>query len=214
MSTLLIREGIFETNSSSTHALIFNNALNATNDKPKLLLDYLDAECRLCARDGRPIKDRRSHFYIDMNHYDLEFGNDTRIISDWLGRLELLLATILDNDLNILPEYLDAYQEICEIVARRIGSKRFRGFLFKLSNTDRPTDEESYFNVTTTLGQNYELSYIDSNTFSKACRNGCTGYEDFIFNDKYVIIYGNTGDTIFNKIYEIFRRENGYKVIL
>ena len=154
---ILVRSGVFETNSSSSHSIVVTKG-----EQP---IGLIDPEWRL--HDGE-----LNLWYAD----DLEFGRTPfDILSDWYGRLRYAIASVGEM-------YIDEITAACK--------RHLKGFdHFKLPQ-NRYGDEESYY------------GYVDHQSFNllrHTLRTHNITLDDFIFNDKYIVIID--GDE-----YNVFRR--------
>lgn len=147
-----IRPGVFETNSSSSHAIVVKKTAASTFDPN----DYH-------ARDGEII------FYP----HDLEFGWGFDILSTWYERLCYAIASLQDEQ-----DMIETMQDACR--------KKFKKDI-------RFSFERNYHGGT-------DYGYIDHQSQGLlqhflADRN--ISIEDFIFNDRYIVVIDNDNSASF-----------------
>jgi len=153
-----IRNGVFETNSSSSHSIVVTKT-----DNP---LETVDPEWRM--RDGE-IK----FWYED----DLEFGRTPfNVLSDWYGRLRYTIASLGETHMD----------EIVAACKRHIPG--FDHFKFP---TSRYEDGGEI------------LGYVDHQSIGLLRHTLIAHHvtmDDFIFNDKYIVIIDGDEYCVFNRL--------------
>ena len=155
---LQIRRGVFETNSSSSHSIIIKK-----KDRP--LDEQIDPGWHM-HMDEDDENDPRNGI-IGFRDDDLEFGRDPfHFLVTWYDRLCYAIATYHTKE---------GVATIFEICQRRI--KGFKGFDFP--HDDWAHEEEDYY------------GYVDHQShglLEKVLDHYRISLEDFIFNDRYVIV--------------------------
>ena len=154
---LQIRQGVFETNSSSSHSIIIKKKDHPLDEK-------VDADWRIRKKDENDPKNGKLTFYWD----DLEFERSPfHFLVDWYDRLCYSIASFNNK------KTVDELEEIC---SRRLEG--FKGFDFSLVGHGADKGKEYY-------------GYVDHQ--SHGLLEGMLGkyhvsLENFIFNDRYVIV--------------------------
>ena len=159
---LKIRRSFFETNSSSSHCIIFNKKQNSGKTFPTPETDY---RVRFDA-DGELI----------VHMAQLEFGWGFDILTNWYERLCYAIASFQDND-----TVMEKLTDIC-----RKDLKGFKDFRF--------------------IGKyNDNLGYIDHQsigTLQDFLFKHDVDLEEFIFNDRYIVVIDNDNTAVLNTIIE------------
>lgn len=159
---LQIRNGVFETNSSSSHSIVIMK-------EGTKLPDVVDADWRT-GDDG----------IISFYESDLEFGRAPfDLLTDWCGRLRYAIADTDGEE--------DSLEQLREICRRRIMN--FVDFDFEVSR----------------WSGNPQTGYIDHQ--SKGVLSGAlTKYkatlEDFIFDDRYIVVIDGDEYNVFDRFTE------------
>ena len=153
-----IRNGVFETNSSSSHSIVVTKT-----DSP---LETVDPEWRM--RDGE------INFW---NEDELEFGRTPfDILSNWYDRLRYAIASLGETSMD----------EIYTACKRHIPG--FDHFKFPASRWENGGEV---------------LGYVDHQSIGLLRHTLITHnitLEDFIFNDKYIVIVDGDEYCVFNRL--------------
>ena len=146
-------------------------------------------------KEDKPLNGLIEYKYLDdkgkmrMWHHELEFGRTPfAILSNWEGRLRYAIASKHDSMLN----------EIEELCYKRIAG--FTGFEFDRSN----------------WGDSLDYGYVDHQSYGLLDRIlDETTLEDFIFNDKYIVIIDGDEYYVFETLQNtpLYSNENVEKII-
>lgn len=168
---LQVRQGVFETNSSSSHSIIIKK-----KDHP--LEEMIDPGWHIW--DGENENDPRKGL-LGFGFHDLEFGrNPFHFLVSWYDRLCYAIATYHTK------EGVEGIKKIC---SRRI--KGFRGFRFP--HDDWAHEDEDYY------------GYVDHQShglLEHVLEHYHISLEEFIFNDRYVIVIDGDETQYFNVLVE------------
>jgi len=157
-----IREGVFETNSSSSHSIVIK--------KDSHFIDRIDAGWRM-GSNGILNIGWEDEITFERAPFD--------VLTDWHGRLRYALASFSYDP--------DKREEISEICARHIDG--FNGFKFPSTHYGNGSDDCYY-------------GYVDhqsSGLLQSVLNRGVT-LEDFIFNDRYVVIIDGDEYCVFDRL--------------
>lgn len=156
-----IRKGVFETNSSSSHSIVFLKEPDKKEIEPTYRMN----------EDG--IMD---FWYED----DLQFGRSPfELLTDWDGRLRYAIASYSMKD--------DKIHELEEICKKKVPG--FKCFKFKKDKWDN---------------QEYR-GYVDHQSvglLDAALAKYNVSLEDFVFDDKFIVVIDGDEYCIFNTLIE------------
>ena len=160
-----IRRNIFETNSSSSHAL-------CVLKKDEYIEGMVDP--------GWHVNDGRMRFYDD----ELTFGRAPfQILTDWWGRLCFTIASYAND-----PAMLDAIEELCY--------SRIEG----LERIEYPKNE--WYDVYPNENKYYygSIDHQSAGMLQDFLRTNHISLEDFIFNNRYLVIIDGDEYNVFDTI--------------
>lgn len=169
---LQIRRGVFETNSSSSHSIIIKK-------QDRALDEQIDPGWHM-HWDEDDENDPRNGI-IGFGEDDLEFGRDPfHFLVDWYDRLCYAIASYHTKA---------GVEKIKEICQRRIMN--FRGFEFP--HDDWAHEDEDYYGYVDHQSQGLLEHVLEHYHIS---------LEEFIFNDRYVIVIDGDEYQYFNVLTE------------
>ena len=156
-----IRDGVFETNSSSSHSIVIEK-----KDKP--MPEKVDPGWKV-GKDGE----------MRMWASDLYFGRAPfNLLTDWEGRLCYCIASYNDK-----PEVIEEIEGICR--ERIAGFKRFKFDRDESSDKDQP-----YYG---------DVDHQSSGLLQRFLLSHNLSLQDFIFNDRYIVVIDGDEYCIFQK---------------
>lgn len=176
---LQIRKGVFETNSSSSHSIIIKK-----KDHP--LEEMVDPGWHM--RWDEEDESDPMNGLLRFCDRDLEFGRDPfHFLVSWYDRLCYAIATYHTKD---------GVEKIKEICQRRI--LRFKGFDFP--HDDWAHEDEDYYGF---------VDHQSHGLLEHVLEHYHISLEDFIFNDRYVIVIDGDEIQYFNVLVEqdLFNRD-------
>lgn len=176
---IYIRNGVFETNSSSSHSIVMMK-----KDQPiKTELEGNMVDPGWYLND-----DGKLHFW----YRDLEFGRSPfELLTDWMGRLRYCIA--------YYSFYKNKIAELEKICFKRVTG--FTGFEFDKCHNG-----------------NSDMGYVDhqsAGVLESALFSFDVGLEDFIFNDRYIIVIDGDEYCVFDTLMEtdMFNKNAVKKII-
>ena len=169
---LQIRRGVFETNSSSSHSIIIKK-----QDRP--ITRVTDPGWRMFIDEDDENNPRNGFIYFDNR--DLEYGRDPfHFLVDWYDRLAYAIAS------KHTKADIESFREICK--------RRITGFKdFRFPHDEWAHEEDDYY------------GYVDHQSeglLNKVLEHYHISLEDFIFNDRYVIVIDGDEYQFFNTLTE------------
>ncbi len=164
---LQIRRGVFETNSSSSHSIIIKK-----KDRP--IAKVTDPGWRMYVDEDDENNPRNG--VIKFDDRDLEFDRDPfHFLVDWYDRLAYVIAAYQSRD---------TVETLADICRRRIPG--FRGFRFPSKHWILD-DENGEENAEPTDYYGY-VDHQSECLLEKVLNHYQVSLEEFIFNDRYVVV--------------------------
>lgn len=191
-----IRDGVFETNSSSNHTLVIREDYSQ-RDLQAELTSYLNMFSADVPESSYNLS--VSEFYIPV-FLDSEFGQSEEVIANAFEKLSYVLSAI---ELSTLEEQFNIRETIKKFIPN------FKGFRFITSHEARDKEELGKY-ISIALTRN-EIGMVDHQSLDLLPYLLATGYEtldEIIFDSRYTFIIG--GDYyLFDEMYpelEHFKR--------
>lgn len=203
-----IREGVFETNSSSAHTLVIKKDKYLKNNM------FDDETFKNMIREELYLDENEDEIIIDDLHCDEYF--DTYILTEPIEKTKYLINSIIsyfdfdNNDvLKSVNDLINTIDSVCQVFTD-IGFKVFISvpmgvdrILYNKNSDFKDIGGEDNFGYTNSeISDIFRQTFVDINILNFIKRKNIS-IKDFIFNKKYYILVGRDENDTIKKILSI-----------